>query len=95
MEVGVIKLPEDFIGKGEVKGFQFHQLKRGNNAFLYEVMTEGRSHYEVFKFRVVFTPKTKIPHEGYPKANSFGIWAWTYNQLEKALVKFYTIENHE
>lgn len=94
MKEGIKKLPIDFIGNGEVKGFQFRQMKRSQNAALYEVQTQG-IHYEVFEIRVLKIPKTNELYEAYPKANSFGKWAWTYSDYKKAVEKFYEIENHD
>lgn len=88
------KLATEFIGKGEIRGFQFRQIKRGQKACLYEVTTQGNTtHYEVFEIRVFQTPKTKEPYETYPKANAFGVWAWTTSIYEKALQRFTKIEN--
>ena len=88
MTQGIKELPIEFIGRGEVKGFHFHQLMRGHKMFLYEVNFDGLTHYEVFEMRVCITPKTKEPYVGYPKANSFGVWAWTYRDYEKAIEKY-------
>lgn len=88
----VKKLPIEFIGKGEVKGFYFRQIKRGQKACLYEVTTQWNTvHYEIFEIRVFLTPKTKQKYEAYPKANAFGVWAWTTSIYEKAVKKFETI----
>ena len=95
MTQGIKELPIEFIGRGEVKGFHFSQLMRGQKMFLYEVNFDGLTHYEVFEIRVCFTPKTGKPYEGYPKANSFGVWAWTFRDYDKAVEKFNEIENHE
>ncbi len=92
---GIKELPIEFIGKGEVRGFRFLQLMRGQKMFLYEVYFDGLTHFEVFEYHICFTPKTKEPYEGYPKANSFGVWAWTYRNFEKAVEKFNKIEYYE
>lgn len=42
----------EFIGKGEVKGFHFRQLDKTEKGYLYEVVTESGTHYEVFERRV-------------------------------------------
>lgn len=90
----VKKLPQEFIGKGEIKNFHFRQIKRGQKACLYEVTTQWNNvHYEVFEIRVFLTPKTKEPYEAYPKANVFGVWAWTTSIYEKALLNFNNLEN--
>ncbi len=44
------KLPKQFEGQGEKKGFSYYQLQRNNAVFLYEVTnnTTRDKHYEVF-----------------------------------------------
>ena len=74
-----------FIGRGEVKGFVFKQLKKSENAYLYEVhISQGNSgrspHYEAFK-RVV---NNRFNQVSYPTARHFGSWAWTTSNLKKA-----------
>lgn len=94
MKKEVKGLPKTFIGKGEVKGFEFIQLKRSKKAALYEVQPSyGKTHFEVFRIKTFKTPKTNNLYESYPKANSFGNWAWTYNSIEKAEIKFKKIED--
>ncbi len=96
MKENTKKLATEFIGKGEVKGFQFRQLIRGRQACLYEVTTQWNTiHYEVFEIKVFLTPKTKEPYEAYPKANAFGVWAWTTNNYDKALEKLKKIDSNE
>ena len=95
MKENIIKLSKEFIGKGEVKGFHFYQLDRGKKSCVYEVCDDGHTHYEVFKIKVGKIPKSEQLYEQYPKANSFGIWAWTYRDYEKAFLKFKKIEKDE
>lgn len=78
------QLEETFIGKGEVKGFSFTQIKKSNLAYLYIVDTGFGTHYEVFKHK----ENTQFNCISYPKSNSFGIWAWSYLSLDKATDKF-------
>lgn len=96
------ELEKEFIGTGEVKAFKFSQILRNDYAFIYFVTSFSedniglKTHYEVFECKsskecdmiiggvnVHFEEK-----EIYPKANSFGIWAWTYIEYDKALSKF-------
>ena len=88
----VIELEKEFVGIGEVRGFNFKQLKQTEYAYLYEVIDEGKTHYEVFKrkhspvcidFQKRVYSETDFK-ESYPKANSFGSWAYTTPSLEKA-----------
>jgi hypothetical protein len=85
-------LPIDFIGKGEVRGFIFNQVARGQKSCLYEVTTEGITHYEVFKLKVWEAPGSRDLYEAYPKANSFGVWAWTFRNKKEAITKFRSLE---
>jgi len=94
MNEGIKELPIEFIGRGEVKGFQFRQLMKGNRMFMYEVTSDGITHYEVFEIRACLTPITREPYVGYPKANSFGVWAWAYRNYEKAIIKFNEMNNY-
>ncbi len=78
-------LSKKFIGRGEVRGFQFAQIFKTERAFCYQVHINGViSHYEVFR--------RKINHqygcESYPTAKAFSIWAWTFTCLGKALQRF-------
>lgn len=95
MNEGIRLLQAEFIGKGEVKTFQFRQLMRGQPTCVYEVSDYGLINNEVFRIRVGKLPGTDTQYESYPKANSFGIWAWTYRNYEKAIGKFNEIENYE
>lgn len=87
------ELKIQFEGKGEVKGYLFTQLKKLPNSYLYEVKNEedGKCHYEVFRRTI----NTQFDCISYPKSKSFGIWAWTYNELEEARIKQRIIEQNE
>jgi len=79
------ELEKVFIGRGEVKGFTFTQIKQNEKAFLYEVKDEfGSIHYEIFK-RV---ENIKYGCISYPKSKSFGRWAWTCKTLDRGIEKF-------
>ena len=77
-------LENEFIGKGEVKGFKFKQVHKSNTAYIYEVNSGCSIYYEVFR-RVVNTKRQK---EVYPLAKHFSIWAWTQMNYESAKRKF-------
>ena len=95
-------LPTNFVGKGEVKGFVF-ELERAApelGVYLYIVMSEWDKYYEVFKAKEVpilidFEKReystTHFKHT-YPKANKFGISAFTTHDLEKAKEYFYNFQ---
>ena len=79
------ELQTTFIGRGEVKGFLFRQIERTERAYIYEVSHPDvkKPHYEVFRRR----ENDRFGAVSYPKANAFGIWAWTYFTLAEAREK--------
>jgi hypothetical protein len=78
------ELQIEFIGRGEVKGFNFTQIKKSDKAYIYKVDCNGFEHYEVFKHR----ENKHFNCISYPKTASFGLWAWTYKDLILAIDKF-------
>ncbi len=77
-------LKVEFHGRGEVKGYLFNQISRTDKAFLYEVTSCDRKHYEVFKKKI----NHRFGCESYPTSKAFGFWAWTSMDLESAVKKF-------
>jgi hypothetical protein len=78
------KLTKEFKGKGEVNGYAFQQIKSTENGFLYKVTSPiGGVHYEVFRRKI----NKMYDCESYPRAKSFGVWAWTFHTLKKATLK--------
>ena len=87
------KLEDNFIGIGEVKGFEFTKEKETENGYIFSVCSENNTHYEVFK--KIITPicvdfESKVYSETefkevYPKSKQFGISAWTVKSFEVAL----------
>ena len=84
-------LPTEFIGRGEVKGFHFTQIKATDMAYLYRIESNGSFHYEVFKKR----ENARYGVVSYPTSKAFGIWAWTYRNYEKAIKKFNELNKGE
>lgn len=91
------RLPYQFDGIGEVKGFKFERINFSDNAFMYKVSPpEAKCHYEVFNRKLTpvclnFETRTysdELFKEVYPKAKDFGKWAWCFNDSEKAHKKF-------
>ena len=82
------QLQTTFIGKGQVKGFIFTQLKKSKYGYLYEVKTPYSTHYEVFKHKV----NIQFNCISYPSDKSFGFWAWCCPTLERAIEKFEELE---
>lgn len=79
-------LQEEFVGRGEVRGFLFYQRAKSKYAYIYEVkcVDGGISHYEVFERRV----NKLFQQESYPGSKSFGFWAWTFHDFNRAYDKF-------
>ncbi|MBC3759715.1 hypothetical protein H7U19_14980 [Hyunsoonleella sp. SJ7] len=77
-------LPLSFEGRGEVKGFVFNQIESSKGGFIYEVNSGANMYYEVFK-RVI---NYRFNCVSYPRSKSFGIWAWTFMDLNSAREKF-------
>ena len=76
------ELPIEFVGVGEVRGFQFRQVSRTMFGYIYEVRVPGKgeSHYEVFRRM----ENARFGCVSYPKSKSFGAWAWCCDSLAKA-----------
>ena len=74
------QLRTDFTGKGEVKGFEFTQLKKTDYGYIYAVDKGESVHFEVFKHK----ENTQFNNVSYPKTRAFGVWAWTVGDFDKA-----------
>lgn len=94
------ELPDNFIGVGEVKGFNFTKLHYNGNGYLYEVRPiEGNAHYEVFERKtspicVDFEKRIYSETDSqvrYPKSQDFGVWAWCITNYQIAVTKFYSL----
>jgi hypothetical protein len=73
-----------FKGRGEVKGYLFTLLGMTDKAFLYEVSRGDGKHYEVFIKKI----NRRFACVSYPTSKSFGIWAWTFEDIKSAIKKF-------
>lgn len=82
------QLETEFIGRGQVKGFIFTQIKKNNAGYIYKVDIGNSYHFEVFKHK----ENDKFNCVSYPSDKSFGIWAWTYKSLEQAYNKLEDLE---
>lgn len=85
------ELEKTFIGRGEVKGFKFEQLFANSRAFVYKVDNHIQTYYEVFLRK----QNTKFGTISYPRSKSFGLWAWWYSNLDKAMAKFNQLTNEQ
>ena len=65
-------LPDQFIGRGEVRGYRFTKLGSPNGTFIYEVSNNGVTYYEGFFKRV----NSRYGNVTYPSSKAFGKWAW-------------------
>lgn len=89
----VTKLENIIEGNGEVKGFIFTKKYENDRGYVYEVRTGDRTHFEVFHKKetpICIDFENRIyseteKKEVYPKSKDFGVWAWTVNNLEKAI----------
>lgn len=94
----MIKLEKTIIGRGDVKGVIFTQVKETPFGFIY-LRSDGI--YEVFKKKVlkneisVIKGKTVFfeEKEVYPKSKHFGISAWSCLTYEKALNRLKEFQN--
>ena len=79
---------DSFFGRGETKGFLFTRIELGEKSLIWHVNTGRLSHYEVWRRRI----NRRFDVESKPSAKSFGLWAWTYHDLDKAQEKFNSLE---
>src|SRR2546428_13866776 len=79
------ELPDNYIGKGEVKGFYFKKLFGNEFAYLYEVSdSDGNQRFEVFNRKI----NVRYSCISYPGSKSFGLWAWSCTTIDKAFERF-------
>jgi len=82
------QLEKYFIGKGQVKGFMFAQLKKTKYGYIYRVNDDGRIYYETFEHK----ENTRYNCVSLPSNKSFGVWAWTFKTLDGAINKLDEID---
>ena len=94
----ITKLEKDFTVKkceGWDKPVHFIQLEETENAYLYKREIGKYVDYEVFKKKLISkitTVNGKVvvldeKKEAYPKANHFGKWVWSFNDINRAYLK--------
>ena len=88
------KLP-DIIKKNR---FVYTNVCRGKRSFVFEQhVPPNLRYYEVFRRRVnkeFEIGGNIIPEsEAFPSDNSFGVWAWSFRSLDKAMEKYKELEN--
>ena len=90
IEGNIKPLQIKFEGRGEVNGFTFALLGMTKAAFLYQVSNCSGKHYEVFYKKI----NKRFACVSYPTSKSFGIWAWTFNDIKQAVRKFNEINSN-
>lgn len=78
----VKELPLEFTGIGEVRGFKFSQFQKSDKGYIYQVTDGGQPWFEVFQRKI-----NQFGGVFYPKAKSFGLWAWSTRNLGTAIEK--------
>ena len=78
-------------------GFTYIQVRRGRRSCLYEQRhSDIVVGYEVFLIRTSrerhIAGKILEAKEVFPNNSAFGYWAWSFYTLEKALIKFQSLE---
>jgi len=93
-------LDKTFIGKGEVRGIIFTQVKETENGYIYKRSDEL---FEVFEKRTQKEGTKKYggveihfeEKELYPTSNAFGKWAWCCSTLENAEIRICFMQKNE
>ena len=99
----IVKLEKDFTVKkceGWDKPVHFIQLVETETAYLYKREIGKYVDYEVFLKKVSYqlkrigdkVVKLDTKQESYPKAPSFGKWAWSFNNIDRAYAKLREIQ---
>lgn len=83
------ELETRFIGRGEVKNFDFKQVECTVHGYIYQVTPPdvNKPHYEVFRRKI----NERFQSVSYPKSTAFGRWAWTCTTLAEAREKLAAI----
>ncbi len=94
------KLEKVFSGKGEVRGYEFTQIRDCRGAYMYikTHIDSNVQNYEVIRKivvpKIIWETKEKTGHykETYPRSNRFGVDAWNFADLESATIKMNQIK---
>ena len=81
-------LDKAFIGRGEVRGFKFTQIKVTDWGFIYEVNNGGHIYYEVFLKRI----NSQYMNVSYPTSKQFGKTAWWCKTYDSAVNKLNSVK---
>jgi len=89
------KIPIPLTLKVRYNGFDYVQLLRSGFAYIYRQTVNGFYYYEVFKHKIAPEKNIKskiIPSRiRFPNDEAFGYWAWSYNSLDRAIIKFFEL----
>lgn len=83
-------------------GYDYRLLKKGERAFIYE-QWDDEDHfivaYEVFRLKISKAKEVfgeiMPEREVFPGNEDFGVWAWSYRNLEKSYEKYNRLESGE
>jgi hypothetical protein len=83
-------------------GYEYRLVAKGEKAFIYEQWDDEDNFtvaYEVFRLKVSKAKEVfgdiMPEREVFPGNGDFGVWAWTYRNLEKAYEKYNQLESGE
>ena len=66
-------------------GFDYRQIRKNEKAYIYSQSLNGKIiAYEVFEHKV----NQYYNCVSFPTSNAFGVWAWTYHNLQDAVNKY-------
>ena len=86
------ELEINFTGRGEVRGFEFHQVYKDMFGYIYQVNTPfGSTHYEVFERKV----NSRYNTVTYPSSKAFGRYAFTFKTITSAMNKLNELKNEQ
>ena len=79
-------------------GFEYTLIIRGERSFVFrQNVSPGIDCYEVFMLKLSKSKTIKemfiSARERFPRDEDFGVWAWTYQSYEKAMMKLFELEN--
>jgi hypothetical protein len=83
-------------------GYDYRLLERGERSFIYEQWDDEDNFivaYEVFRLKISKAKEVfgdiMPEREVFPGNEDFGVWAWSYRNLEKAYEKYTRLESGE
>ena len=91
--MNIEKLPQNFEGRGDTKGYTFEKKHETEKGYVFKVIGDHTPHYEAFlkkttAARLDFQNRAYSEtdfKEVYPKTKDFGVWAWTSRDFNNIL----------